>query len=216
MGYALAMALAYEPESTPPQMTTELVTNQGDERVLLTGVAWGDYVTMRDLLDGPRPKMTFLNGQLELMSPSPAHEYWKTNIARLVELYAYIGGIDLRGYGSATFKLEMGLRGAEPDECYLVGKQLDRFPEIVIEVVHSTPLLNKLEVYAGMGVAEVWVYAAGVFTVNLFDGRRYIASARSRLVPGLDFELLARYVPRTDGIVALREYESKVRESSSP
>ncbi len=41
--------------------------------------------------------MTFLNGLLELMSPSPTHEFWKANIARLVE-----GIVSLREYEAAV------------------------------------------------------------------------------------------------------------------
>jgi hypothetical protein len=67
------------------------------------------------------------------MSPSPEHELWKTNIARLVELFAHLRRVDLRGYGSTTFKKEARERGAEPDEFYLVGERLADFPEIVLE-----------------------------------------------------------------------------------
>ena len=129
-----------------------------EQRMLLHGVSWKEYVIMRELLDGPSPRMTYLNGALELMSPAPVHELWKKNIARLIELYAHLLRIDLYGYGSATFKHEARQRGAEPDECYLIGKKLDEFPEIVLEVINTSPLLNKLEVYSAMGVAEVWIF----------------------------------------------------------
>ncbi len=190
---------------------SELFSPKGDQRVLLTGVSWKEYLVLRDVLDGPCPRMTYAHESLELMSPSPAHEYWKKNIARLVELYAYIAGVDLRGYGRATFKKELALRGAEPDECYVVGKPLAEYPEIAIEVVHSSPLLDKLDVYAPMGIEEVWVYAAGAFTLHRLDGTAYVRAAKSELLPGLDFDLLARFVPREDTLAALREFEAAVR-----
>lgn len=31
-------------------------------------------------------------------------------------------------------------------------------PQIAIEIMVSNPLLDKLDVYAGLGVAEVWVW----------------------------------------------------------
>jgi Uma2 family endonuclease len=92
-----------------------------EQRMLLHGVSWKEYVVMRDLLDGPALKMTYVRGALELMSPSPERELWKKNIARLVELYAHVKRIDLHGYGSTTFKKEAAERGAEPDECYREG-----------------------------------------------------------------------------------------------
>jgi hypothetical protein len=116
------------------------------EQRMLLYVSWKEYVLLRDVLDGPALRMTYSRGVLELMRPSPEHELWKKNIARFVELYAHVKRIDLRGYGSTTFKREAKERGAEPDECYLIGKKLADYPEIVIEVVHTVPLIDKLDV----------------------------------------------------------------------
>ena len=181
--------------------------------MLLRGVGWKEYVILRELLDSAALRMTYLGGLLELMSPSPEHESWKKNVARLVELYAFIKGIDLRGYGSTTFKREAIERGAEPDECYLIGKKLVDFPEIVLEVVHTKPLLDKLAVYAGFGVAEVWVFEDGAFTLYLFDAqsRGYRQAERSALMPDLDHAMVARYVARGDSIDVLRDFEREIR-----
>ncbi len=59
--------------------------------------------------------------------------------------------------------------GAEPDECYLIGKKLVDYPEVVLEVIHRSPLLNKLDVYLRFGVPEVWVFRDGAFTVHVLD-----------------------------------------------
>ncbi len=123
-----------------------------EQRMLLHNVSWKEYVVLRDLLDGPALRMTYLAGDLELMRPSPEHELWKTNIARLLELFAHVKGVDLYGYGSTTFKREAKERGAEPDECYLVGKKLADVPEIVLEVIHTTPLRAARRELATSGV----------------------------------------------------------------
>ena len=68
--------------------------------------------------------MTYCEGMLELMSPSFGHEVDKTSIARLVELYGFLRRLRLNGYGSTTFRREARQRGAEPDECYCVGRQI--------------------------------------------------------------------------------------------
>lgn len=195
-------AVAPLPLATPP-----------DEQRMLLFVTWKEYVLMRDLLDGPSPKMTFIQGALELTSPSGPHEFWKTNIARFVELWALSKKVDLRGYGGTTFKNEAVERGAEPDECYLLGKKLVDYPEIVLEVIYTNPLLNKLDVYAAFGVQEVWVYRAGAFTIHRLDStsRQYHAHTSSALLPDLDFALLARFVPREDTLAALTEFEARVR-----
>lgn len=190
-----------------------LAPKPDEQRMLLHGVSWKEYVILRELMDRPGLRMTYLRGALELMSPSPAHELWKKNIARFIELYAHLKHIDLYGYGSATFKQEAKERGAEPDECYLINKQLVDFPEIVLEVILTAPLLDKLEVYAGMGVAEVWLFKDGRFSLHALDGQtaRYAEIPRSRILPELDFELLARFAVRTDTPQALRELERAIR-----
>ncbi len=184
-----------------------------EQRMLLHDVSWKEYVILRELIDRPGLRMTYLRGALELMSPSPEHELWKKNIARFIELYAYVMNIDLYGYGSTTFKKEAKERGAEPDECYLVGKQLADFPEIVLEVIHTSPLLNKLEVYAGMGVAEVWIFKDRKFSLYGLETAtsQYVELARSRLLPDLDFALVARFAIRPDTPQALREFERAIR-----
>jgi Uma2 family endonuclease len=184
-----------------------------EQRMLLHDVSWKEYVIFRELIDRPGLRMTYLRGALELMSPSPEHELWKKNIARFIELYAYLMNIELYGYGSTTFKKEAKERGAEPDECYLVGKQLADFPEIVLEVIHTSPLLNKLEVYAGMGVAEVWIFKDGKFSLYELEPAtsQYVETARSRFLPELDFALVARYAVRPDTPHALREFERAIR-----
>jgi Uma2 family endonuclease len=184
-----------------------------EQRMLLRNVEWKDYVLLRDLFDGPGLRMTYLRGELELMSPSADHELWKKNIARLVELFAHVRHLDLYGYGSTTFKREVKERGCEPDECYLLGKTLADYPEIVVEVVATSPLLDKLDVYGAMGVAEVWVFRDAVFSIHVLDREigRYRQADSSLLVPGLDFRRLALYAMRTDTPQALREFESEIR-----
>jgi Uma2 family endonuclease len=61
-----------------------------------------------------------------------------------------------------TFRHEPKERGLEPGECYVVGKpQAEGFPELAIEVVVTSGWINKLEVYSGLGVREVWLWADG-------------------------------------------------------
>jgi hypothetical protein len=83
----------------------------------------------------------------------------------------------------------------------------------VLEVLHTSPLLNKLEVYAGMDVSEVWTFKDGRFQLYALDraAHRYVAIERSTLVPGLDFSAVARFAVRSDTPAALREFEQLVR-----
>ncbi len=197
----------------PPTPATPPTTAPGEQRMLLSNVSWKEYVLLRDLLDRPGLRMTYRRGALELMSPSPEHEMWKKNIARLVELFAHLRGVELHGYGSTTFKREAKERGAEPDECYLIGQKLSDVPHIVLEVIHTAPLLDKLDVYAGLGVPEVWIFRSGAFSIQLLDAETgsYRAAERSAHIPSLDLDVVARFAVREDTPQALREFEATVR-----
>ncbi len=183
-----------------------------EQRMLIHNVAWKDYVLLRDVLDGPAIRMTYAAGTLELMSPSPEHELWKKNIARFIELYAHLRRIDLRGYGSTTFKSEAVHRGAEPDECYLIGRKLSDVPDIVLEVVRTAPLLDKLAIYASLGVPEVWIFRDGAFSINGLDRSTatYASRPASVFLPDLDLGLIARLAHREDTSEALRELDATI------
>src|SRR5262245_19544518 len=156
-----------------------------EQRMLIHGVSWKDYVILREALDTPGLRMTYCEGALELMSPSMTHELNKTTIARLIELYAFLRDLPLLGYGSTTFRREAKERGAEPDECYCVGRQMreGESPDIVIEVIHTAPMLDKLDVYRGLDVPEVWLFEEGAFAIHRLAGDHYERIERSAFLP---------------------------------
>jgi len=178
-----------------------------EQRMLLQGVSWRDYVILREALDTPGLRMTYCEGELELMTLSFGHESDKTSVARLVELYGFVRRVRLNGYGSTTFRREAKQRGAEPDECYCVGRMMTegQFPDIVLEVIHTNPLIDKLRVYAGLGVTEVWLFRNGAFEIYRLVGEQYDRAERSGLLPELDFGLIARLAGYPDQQDALDE-----------
>lgn len=184
-----------------------------EQRILVNGVRWKDYVILREALDTPGLRMTYLRGSLEIMSPSLAHERNKKIIARLVELYAFLRRLPLNGYGSTTFRREAKERGAEPDECYCVrGRQLDEgeFPDIVLEVIETSPLLDKLEVYRGFDVPEVWLFREGAFELYRLEGEHYVSGTRSALLPEIDFAVIAELTTWPDQQEALYELQRRL------
>jgi Uma2 family endonuclease len=181
-----------------------------EQRVLLHDLTYKDYVLLSDVL-GHRPglHLTYLHGTLEIMTTSPLHEHFKKLIARLVELHALVRGVRIQGFGSATYRREEKERGLEPDECYCIGTKKD-VPDLAIEVV-VTRGMNKLEIYAGLGVAEVWVYEDGRFSVHQLGPSGYTSRQTSQLFPDLDFAVLAEYVAMPDQDDAVRAYWDQLR-----
>jgi Uma2 family endonuclease len=184
-----------------------------EQRFVMDGVPWKTYVLLRDAIDEPRFKMTFCEGVLELTSPSDEHGRNKSVAARLIELYAFLAGIAIVGYGSTTFRRQAKECGAEPDESYRVTAVAKdgELPDIVLEVIETSPLLDKLRVYDGLEIPEVWLLEDGTFSIFRRKAKGgYAKARRSAFFPKLDFKLLERYVSRNDQDAALREFAAKV------
>lgn len=179
-----------------------------EQRFLLSGVTWEQYETLRATLDDfPGLRMTYLEGMLELFMPSEEHEDIKTTIARLLELYAIEKNVRLYGYGSATYRKKAKERGLEPDECYYLNTKKE-FPDIAIEVIVTSGLLDKLEVYRGLGVPEVWIWQQGQLVIYHLSQENYEPATRSEFLPDLDLDLLMRCATmpdQHDAVVAFRD-----------
>lgn len=184
-----------------------------EQRVLLDGVSWATYVMLRDSVDSPGVRMTYLEGRLEIMSPSRAHEVEKTQIARLLELFCLERDIPLFGYGSTTFRKEDEARGLEPDECYARGNDKP-VPDFALEVIKSHGAIDKLEVYRGLGVREVWLFEDGEFRILELQGAAYVSIANSSVLPEAPLARVAHYALYADQHRALREFRDELRRPS--
>ncbi|MGB3206340.1 MAG: Uma2 family endonuclease [Crinalium sp.] len=184
----------------------------GEQRLILNNVTWEQYETLRATLDDfPGLRMTYLEGTLEIMTPSPEHEFDKTTIARLIEIYALEMDIDLSGYGSTTFRKQAKERGLEPDECYCFG-QLKEFPDIALEVVISSGGIDKLDVYQGLQVPEVWFWKNNKFSLYRLREQGYELISHSEFLPELDFYVLAQYVRYPSQTHAVKAYRDTLQQ----
>lgn len=183
------------------------------ELAVAHGISWDDFERrLAAKGDRPLPRFTYLDGELELMSPTLEHERIKSNIGALIELYAFEAGIELSSAGSWTLKDQLRSAGAEPDECYILGPYEGRKrPDFVIEVVRRSGGIDKLEVYKRLGVAEVWFWIRGAIEVHVLTNNVWIQTSRSACLPALDLELLCTFLDRPSTTVAMREFRAAMR-----
>jgi Uma2 family endonuclease len=149
--------------------TTEIRSRplEPESRVVLHGVGWEGYETMLKLV-GDRPvRLTYDRGDLELMVPSLDHERYKSLLGRLIETLTLELDLPCDAAGSTTWRKQLEDRGLEPDECYylanaerVVGRKVDLSvdppPDLAIEIEISRSALDRLGIYAALGVPEVW------------------------------------------------------------
>ncbi|RKT43835.1 Uma2 family endonuclease [Thiocapsa rosea] len=183
-----------------------------DGIIHFSGVSWDDYerlLVMRG--DHSAPRIAYLEGEVEIMSPSQTHEGIKSVIGRLVETYCLERDIVFSTYGSWTLKDKARNRGAEPDECYVFGTEAAERPHLAIEVVWTHGRIDKLEIYRQLGVAEVWYWRKGVIQPYCLRGERYEPVNESQVLPGLDLALLMRFIEEPTTSQAIRGYRDALR-----
>lgn len=186
-----------------------------DQRIVLVGVPWSRYEVELVLRgEASVPRLAYLGGALEFMTPSKDHERLTSYIGRLIEVYAEVAGIELSPYRSWTLTSGPGRIGCEPDECYLIGDDQARaLPDLVVEVIWTSGGLDKLEIYQRLGVREVWFWQAGAITVHALGDGGYVGGSVSAVVPGLDVRVLGAFLDRRTVSAAKRDYRAHLLAS---
>lgn len=143
------------------------------------------------------------------MSPTDEHEEFKELIGVMVRLWAMEKRVPHRGLGSMAIRKRRKLRGLEPDQCYYVlnepavrGKRkldlsIDPPPDLAIEIDISRSSLNKLKIYAALGVPEVWLFDGESVRVHeLGDGGKYRPREGSLNLPGFPIADVPEWIDR--------------------
>jgi Uma2 family endonuclease len=183
-----------------------------EERFITTGVDWQQYEGLLATLgDSTRYRVTYLEGALEIMSPSRRHELQKKNISRLLEAYFEETRTRFWGLGSTTFRRQERQGGTEPDECYCLGEE-KALPDLAIEIVLTSGGIAKLEVYKRLRIQEVWFWQNAQFTVYHLRHEQYEIVPKSALLPHLDLAVLAEYAVQSDPLAALLGYRQRIRQ----
>ncbi len=184
----------------------------GDQYVHLHGLSWEDYEALLAMRgDRSAPRMSYLDGTVEIMTPSPEHEGVKSDIGCLVDVYCDFAGIEFSKYGSWTVKARKKKRGVEPDECYVFGAEPSDRPHLAIEVVWTKGGIDKLHIYRKLGVREVWTWRRGRIHVHVLRGEKYEEVSRSEVLPGIDLDLLVTFLDRPTTSQAIRDYRAALQ-----
>jgi len=79
------------------------------DQLVTMRLGWSDFERFLSIRgESLSPRITYLDGVLELMSPSKSHEGIKSRIVRLLELWAALEGIAVSPFGSTTLKKRRG------------------------------------------------------------------------------------------------------------
>ena len=200
-------------------------------KLQLRDVDWEEYEEiLRQMEAKPGYRVSYNKGRLIVMSPRPDHERPKDFIFRLAAILADELGVDLETAGSTTFRRRAKAKGAEPDTCFYVqsaarvitwtGGKAETFPipDVVVEIDTTNESLYKLEIYAGLGVPELWRWEGRAARFYQLADGRYQEIAHSLAFPLLTPEVLADFIQRSqlEGHTAtLRAFRAWVREQNA-
>ncbi len=192
-------------------------------RYLTDRVSWEQYEALLARNgDSSAYRVTYLDGVLEIMSPSRRHEEPKTRIGDLLVIYFLEADIDYFPFGSTTLRKEEKRGGTEPDEAYCFGIDKE-FPDLAIEVIVTSGEINKLEVYRRLNIKEVWFWQNNRFSlyylreensVEFMQTCGYELLDRSVFLPNLDIEMLAEYVQYPSSLSAVKEFRQRLISDS--
>ena len=158
-------------ESISQMTLKEVAMMQVNQRLILQGISWEFYEQLLDEFKGSNAlHFAYDKGVLEVEVPLGKHEIPIRILADLVSNLCVEKDIEVRNVGSTTFRKRAKAKGVEPDTCFYIqneskvrGKininlENDPPPDLVIEVDIKSPSLNKMPIYAALGVGEVWLY----------------------------------------------------------
>jgi len=208
---------------------TAMVSNtllEPTEIIHLSGISWQTYENLlAELSVNRRLRLTYNRGSLEIMAPSPEHERYKRIAGRFVETLAEELKVRIECLGSTTFK-RPELSGAEPDECFYIeninaikGKKRidlaqDPPPDLVVEIDITSSSINRFQVYADMGVPEIWRYDGKDFSINILQNQKYISVEHSLAFPNLPLTEISNFleqVEEKDYLELVKEFRQWVK-----
>ncbi len=167
-----------------------------ETRTVLENIHWETFVELSEQRRGSVPRMTFDEGMLELMSPKRLHEGVGCLLGRMVETFTEVHGIEIQSVASTTFKRKDLGKAFEADESYYIENAekirekeeldltIDPPPDLVIEVEITTSAIQKMKLFAAMGVPEVWRHDGQRLTMHRLRSGSYESIAESVELPG--------------------------------
>jgi Uma2 family endonuclease len=182
---------------------------------------------------GDRPiRVTYDRGRMEVMSPLWKHGSISYLLGRLIDVLTEEGGVPVEAGDPVTFNRPDLEKGAEPDKCYYLGDHAalvrgkDRLemgtdppPDLVIEadITHSS--LDRLGIYAALGVREVWRFdGLALQFLHLQADGSFQPRDTSLNFPGLPLAVIARFLEQAqdaDKTAWIRSFRAYVRDPSA-
>lgn len=164
---------------------------------VLNDIDWGTYTRLLRAFKRRRFWLTYDRGTLEITSSNWQREKTTYILGMFVDVLAEELNLPCEPGGRATLRRRRKNRGLEPDNCYwianadrLAGRthldlRVDPPPDLTIEMDITHSSLDRMAIYAALGVPEVWRVARDGLAFNLLDSGVYKVRSHSISFPKL-------------------------------
>ncbi len=196
----------------------------GERRITFNCNSWDEYQRIVQALNDRPVRINFDGNRLEIVMPLELHEFAVRLIERFIIILTMELDLPLKTMGSTTLGIKDLLKGAEPDDAYYIQNQplvkgrnvdltKDPPPDLVVEVDITHTDINKLELYATLGVPEFWRYNGQVWRIYTLKDGRYQELENSPTFPRVPKSWLYEFLvaAREDEITAMRDLQRRVR-----
>ncbi|MEH2095819.1 Uma2 family endonuclease [Nostoc sp.] len=181
-----------------------------EQRTVLHNVSWETFeALLRDTGEHRGSRFAYDCGVLEIMTPLFEHENPKIQFDRLIFALAVELKTKIRSAGSTTLKRKTITKGIEPDTCYYIqnepairGKQeldlkTEPAPDLAVEIDITSSSVNKLNIYAALGVGELWRYDGEVLKFYQLIESEYIEIKSSIAFPLISVSEMNRFIQQS-------------------
>lgn len=201
------------------------------KRLVLNEIPWKAYKQLSELMGESNIHLTFDQGRLEIMPLSMEHERNKCVLRMMVDVLAEERNLPIKSVGSMTHQRDDLEKGLEPDQCYyhrnlravLRKKWLDLSrdppPDLALEIDITSSSLNRMAIYAALGIAEGWRFDGETLIFHVLDDGDYRPSEQSPTFPGFHAAELIPFLAlgqRLDDAAFRRRFRTWVRETLKP
>ena len=199
---------------------------QAEARVVLKGVSWATFkALMADIGEDRACRIAYDQGMLEIRMPLQEHEVPKGLLESFVEAIADELEIEVMKLGSLFLERQDLTRAIEPDTCFYIQNealvrsktidlQNDPPPDLAIESDYTNSSLNKFNIYASLGVPELWRYRKQSLQVYQLVEGNYQLSEISLAFPFLPIAEIPGFIEQSKIIgqrASVRAFRARIR-----
>ncbi|MEM9220088.1 MAG: Uma2 family endonuclease [Cyanobacteria bacterium P01_F01_bin.150] len=175
-----------------------------DQHFIHSGMTWDEFKVLQSLFEALGVRVSYFQGEVELLTLSDLHGIISGNLGFLLELYMTEQDLDF--FGTEDYSIEaFGTASAQADKSYCFGERRS-VPDLAVEIVIKRERETKLNRYAALGVLEVWFWINGQIKAYRLDGKEYVPIQQSGWVPELDLQRLARCAAIERRLEAIRAW----------